>query len=227
MVVTPRVSPRALRFGPGQALDLAPPRRHRAQRPETESCDMTGPSRLSFALAASLAALGLGGGHALAQGAPAGVQPAPIGDFKDWKAYAAPVKGGKVCYALAKPETGRRMPAAPAGAYFFISNRPQDDVQNEVSIMMGVALRPNSELEVEIDRASFTLYVEGEGAFLRSKEKQAELIKAMRTGRRDLTVKAAPARGRAATQTYSLAGVSAAIDKINQECRAATAAAPR
>ncbi|MBB3973069.1 invasion associated locus B family protein [Hansschlegelia beijingensis] len=179
---------------------------------------MTDRLRPALLLAAGLAVCGVGG--ALAQGAPAGVQPTLLGEFKDWNAYAAPVKGGKVCYALATPEKGRRRSAnPPAGAYFFISNRPQDGVVNEVSVMPGFALKPDSQVELDVDDAKFTLFVRGDGAFMSSNEEQQALVKAMREGRKDMTVKAVPARGRQATQSYSLAGISAALDKINAECR--------
>ncbi len=182
-----------------------------------------------LALAAVAAAFGLVG-EAVAQ-APAGVQPTEIGSFKDWKAYAAPVKGGKVCYALAtpqQPQSSRRRRRSeptppPEGAYFFISNRPHDGVQNEVSVMPGFALKPNSEVELTVDGATFRLYTRGDGAFMNNNEDQAALVEAMRGGRRAMTVEATSARGRKSTQSYSLAGISDSLDKINSECRAAAA----
>jgi hypothetical protein len=179
-----------------------------------------------FLVLAVGAALLAGAGGAAAQ-APAGAQPAEIGEYKDWTAYAAPVKGGKVCYALATPQKSRRRRAAqpPEGAYFFISNRPQDGVQNEVSVMPGFALKPNSEVELTVEGSTFKLFTRGDGAFMSNNEDQAALVEAMRAGRRDMTVEATPTRGRASTQSYSLAGISDALDKINAECRAAAAKA--
>jgi hypothetical protein len=154
--------------------------------------------------------------------APAGAQPTQIGEFKDWNAYSAPVKGGKVCYTLATPEKGRRRSSQPPeGAYFFISNRPQDGVNNEVSVMPGFQLKAGSEVELTVDGATFKMFTRGEGAFMGNNEDQAALVEAMRGGRRNMTVEATPTRGRKSTQNYSLSGLSAALDKINQECRAA------
>lgn len=184
-------------------------------------------------LAAGLLALGAAGA-ANAQ-APAGVQPTPIGEFKDWTAYSAPVKGGKVCYALATPQKpserrARRRSAAaapPEGAYFFISNRPQDGVVNEVSVMPGFALKKDSEVELTIEGSTFRLFTRGDGAFMGNNADQAALVEAMRGARRDLSIEATPARGKASTQRYSMAGIASALDKINQECRAAAAAKTR
>ncbi|MDR4308070.1 hypothetical protein IHQ68_15725 [Chelatococcus sambhunathii] len=201
------------------------------------SADETG-TRASFmihrvtpllALTAGAVAFGLVG-EAVAQ-APAGAQPTEIGSFKDWKAYAAPVKGGKVCYALATPQqpkpSPRRRRSAPTpppeGAYFFISNRPHDGVQNEVSVMPGFGLKPNSEVELTVDGATFRLFTRGDGAFMSNNEDQAALVDAMRGARRPMSVEATSARGRKSTQSYSLAGISDSLDKINAECRAAPA----
>lgn len=182
---------------------------------------MTDRAPLLLAAAAGAFFAGLLAGPAAAQ-APAGVQPTQIGEFKDWNAYSAPVKGGKVCYALATPQKSRRRSAqAPEGAYFFISNRPQDGVNNEVSVMPGFQLKAGSEVELTVDGTTFKLFTRGDGAFMGNNEDQAKLVEAMRGGRRDLSIEATPARGRKATQSYSLAGLSAAIDKINQDCRAA------
>jgi hypothetical protein len=191
-----------------------------------ESDHMTDRAPILIALAAGAVALGLGAGGAAAQ-APAGVQPSQIGEYKDWTAYAAPVKGGKVCYALATPQKSRRRRAQqpPDGAYFFISNRPQDGVQNEVSVMPGFALKANSEVELTVEGSTFKLFTRGDGAFMGNNEDQAALVEAMRAGRRDMKVEAVSTRGRSSAQSYSLAGISDALDKINAECRAAAARA--
>lgn len=185
-------------------------------------------TRVPSLLAIAIGALVLGvvlSGQVLAQ-APAGVQPTSIGEFKDWTAYAAPVKGGKVCYALATPEKGRRRSQQPPeGAYFFISNRPQDGIVNEVSVMPGFALKKDSEVELTVDGTTFKMFTRGDGAFMNNNDDQAALVEALRGARRDMTIEATPTRGRATRQTYSTAGIAAALDKINQECRAA--AAPR
>jgi hypothetical protein len=182
--------------------------------------------RFTLLIAAGLLAIAVGDASAQAPQAGAAAQPTTLGEFKDWTAYAAPVKGGRVCYALAVPEKGRRKSAqAPAGAYFFISNRPQENVLNEVSVTPGFALKPESEVELDVDDKTFKMAARGDGAFMNSNEEQAALVLAMREGRKDMTIKLTPTRGRASTQTYSLAGIAAALDKINAECKAGSAKA--
>ncbi|GLK68878.1 hypothetical protein [Hansschlegelia plantiphila] len=186
---------------------------------------MTDRLRSAVFLAATLIAF-TAGGAAHAQTAPAAtVQPTSIGEFKDWTAYAAPVKGGKVCYALANPEEGRRRAAKPSNAFFFVSNRPQEGIVNEVSVTPGFTLKADSAVEVDIDGVDFKMAPRGDGAFMNTNEEQAAMVKAMREGRRDMKIKLTPTRGRATTQVYSLSGVAGAIDKINAECRPAAAKA--
>ena len=55
------------------------------------------------------------------------------------------------------------------------------------------------------------------GAWIEDQSQEAQLIQAMRAGV-DMTVKSVSTRGTRVTDTYSLRGVSAALDKINGEC---------
>lgn len=178
---------------------------------------MTVRIRLSLALALGAVALGFGAAPAAAQGAP-GAQPVELGKYNAWGAYSAAVKNGKVCYALAQPGSRR-----PAGlnrdpAYFFVSNRPTDSVKNEVSIVVGFSTKPESAVQLGVGGQSFSLYTRADGAFMQSAEEEAKLIQAMKGGS-DMTVKATSLRGNVTTDTYSLAGVTAALDRIDRECR--------
>src|SRR5450755_2661785 len=74
-------------------------------------------------------------------------EPTLIGQFGTWGAYTALPNGKKVCFALAKPASSKTNPPnRPRDpAYAFISTRPAEKVTNEVSIMIGYALKPGSE----------------------------------------------------------------------------------
>ena len=73
-----------------------------------------------------------------------GVEPDLLGQFGTWGAYSATPNGKKVCFALAKPSTSKTNPPnRPRDpAYAFVSTRPAEKVFNEVSIMIGYALKP-------------------------------------------------------------------------------------
>ncbi len=84
-----------------------------------------------------------------------GAEPTLIGQFGTWGAYTAMPNGKKVCFALAKPSSSKTNPPnRPRDpAYAFVSTRPAEKVVNEVSIMIGYALKPGSESTLE-DRFS-------------------------------------------------------------------------
>jgi len=159
----------------------------------------------------ALAVIGMGG--VSAQGAPK-----LVGQFGDWGVYMDQSGGGKICYALSQPKT--RLPAGlnRDPAYFFISTRTAENVRGEVSVVMGFPLREGVDATLTIGPASFDLYTRGTGAWVRNAAEEARLVDALRKGR-DVVVKSTSARGNVTTDTYSLSGISAAIDRAAQECR--------
>ncbi|HEY6603107.1 MAG TPA: Invasion associated locus B family protein, partial [Xanthobacteraceae bacterium] len=82
-----------------------------------------------------------------ATAAVGGAEPTLIGQYGTWGAYTATPNGRKVCFALAKPSSSKTNPPnRPRDpAYAFVSTRPAEKVVNEVSIMIGYALKPGSE----------------------------------------------------------------------------------
>lgn len=149
--------------------------------------------------------------------AAAAQQPTSIGTFSGWNAYAVDTAKGKVCYALAQPSERKPEGLNRDPAYLFISTRPSERVKNEVSVILGYPARNGSEATLSIGGSPFTLYTKEDGAWVRESGDEAKLVDAMRRGR-DLTVKATSGRGNTTTDTYSLAGISAALDKVAQEC---------
>ena len=87
--------------------------------------------------------------------AAGGAEPTLIGQFGTWGAYTATPNGKKVCFALAKPSSSKTNPPnRPRDpAYAFVSTRPAEKVTNEVSIMIGYALKPGSESSLEVGGA--------------------------------------------------------------------------
>jgi hypothetical protein len=99
-----------------------------------------------------------------------GSEPTLIGQFGTWGAYSATPNGKKVCFALAKPSSSKTNPAnRPRDpAYAFISTRPSEKVVNEVSIMIGYALKPGSESTLEVGGAAYAMYTQGDGLWIKN-----------------------------------------------------------
>jgi hypothetical protein len=153
--------------------------------------------------------------------APTGTaQPALLGQYGDWGAYAASPGGGKVCFALAKPKTTKIEPAGRKRdpSYVFVSTRPAENVKNEVSVIIGYPFKTSSDATAEVGAAKFAMYTQNDGAWIKNVAEEARMVDAMRKGA-DLTVKGTSGRGTASIDQYSLKGLAQALDKIEQECK--------
>jgi hypothetical protein len=149
-----------------------------------------------------------------------GAEPTLIGQFGTWGAYSATPNGKKVCFALAKPSSSKTNPPnRPRDpAYAFVSTRPAEKVANEVSVMIGYTLKPGSESSFEVGGASYSMYTQGDGLWIKNAAEEERMVEAMRKSA-DATVKGVSAKGTETTDTFSLKGLSQALDKIAQDCR--------
>jgi Invasion associated locus B (IalB) protein len=147
-------------------------------------------------------------------------EPTLIGQFGTWGAYTATPNGKKVCFALAKPSSSRTNPPnRPRDpAYAFVSTRPSEKVVNEVSIMIGYTLKPGSESTLEVGGASYTMYTQGDGLWIKNAAEEERMVDAMRKAA-DVTVKGVSAKGTETTDVFSLKGLSQALDRLAQDCK--------
>jgi hypothetical protein len=149
-----------------------------------------------------------------------GAEPTLIGQFGTWGAYSATPNGKKVCFALAKPSSSKTNPPnRPRDpAYAFVSTRPAEKVNNEVSVMIGYALKPGSESTVEVGGAAYAMYTQGDGLWIKNAAEEERMVEAMRKSA-ELVVKGVSAKGTETTDTFSLKGLAQALDKIAQDCK--------
>jgi hypothetical protein len=155
-----------------------------------------------------------------AAAAAGGVEPVLIGQFGTWGAYTATPNGKKVCFALAKPASSKTNPPnRPRDpAYAFVSTRPSEKVFNEFSVMIGYALKPGSESSLEVGGASYSMYTQGDGLWIKNAAEEERMVEAMRRAP-DAVVKGVSAKGTETIDTFSLKGLSQALDRIAQDCK--------
>ena len=151
---------------------------------------------------------------------PADNEPRLLGQYGEWGAYTASPNGKKLCFALAKPGSSQTTPPnRPRDpAYFFVSSRPADKVKDEISLIIGYPLKPNSEVVAAIGSSSFPFHTQEDGAWVKNPPDEAKMVEAMRKGA-DIVIKGESSRGTKTTDTFSLKGISQALDKIAQECK--------
>jgi hypothetical protein len=135
-------------------------------------------------------------------------------------AYTAMPNGKKVCFALAKPASSKTNPPnRPRDpAYAFVSTRPAEKVTNEVSVMIGYTLKPGSESTLEVGGASFAMYTQGDGLWIKNAAEEERMVDAMRKAS-DVVVKGVSAKGTETTDSFSLKGLAQALDRLAQDCK--------
>ena len=149
-----------------------------------------------------------------------GAEPTLIGQFGGWGAYTATPNGKKVCFALAKPSSSKSNPPnRPRDpAYVFVSTRPAEKVTNEVSIMIGYTLKPGSESTLEVGGATYAMYTQGDGLWIKNAAEEERMVEAMRKAA-DVVVKGVSSKGTETTDTFSMKGLAQALDRLAQDCR--------
>lgn len=143
-------------------------------------------------------------------------KPALVGTFGDWGAYLAAGKA-RTCYALGQPKERNPKDLKRDPAYVFISTRPGENVRNEVSIAMGFDVKATPEPKAEVGASSFALVAKGANLWVKNAAEEAPMLEAMRkTGK--LVVRASSLKGNVTVDSYSLAGLSQALDRVKRDC---------
>jgi len=143
-----------------------------------------------------------------------------LGQFGEWGAYKALPGGKKICFALSKPTSSTTEPAGRTrdAAYAFVSTRPSEKVKNEVSVIVGYPQKPGQDATAAIGSATYAMYTQNDGAWVKNAAEEAQMVDTMRKGA-DLVVKSESARGTRTSDTFSLKGIAQALDTIEQVCR--------
>jgi len=149
-----------------------------------------------------------------------GVKPTLLGQYGEWGAYTASPGGKKLCFAIAKPTSSQTIPPdRPRNPiYMFISSRPAEKVSNEVSIIIGYPFKPGTEASAAVGTTSYALYTQQDGAWIKNAPDEAQMVDAMRAGQ-SAVVKGVSAKGTQSTDTFTLKGLSQALDRVGQECK--------
>lgn len=147
-------------------------------------------------------------------------EPKLLGQYGEWGAYTATPAGKKLCFALAKPGSSQTVPPnRPRDpAFLFISTRPGEKVKDEISLIIGYPIKPNTDVTAAVGATSFALYTQQDGAWVKNAPDEPKMIEAMRKGA-DVVVKGESGKGTKTTDTFSLKGIVQALDRVGQECK--------
>jgi len=150
--------------------------------------------------------------------APAPVRPSAVDKINDWGVYVAGSGKAKACYVLAEPKERAPKTLKRDQGYVFITQRPGEGVRNEVSVVMGFDVKPDSTPKAAIGSASYPMIAKGGNLWLKNPAQETDFVNALRKSPK-LIVTADSLRGNTTTDTYALAGVGAALDRATKECQ--------
>ena len=144
-----------------------------------------------------------------------------IGQFKDWNAFTSASADGKMCFIATQPTDSKYSQPASGRepAFFQITRIPSKGVVNEASSISGYTFLANGDVTIDIDGTKFKMFLDAShpDTAWSVPETEAQLVEAMKKGH-VMTMTGTSKRSTVITDTYSLSGISAALDAASKEC---------
>lgn len=168
---------------------------------------------LVFALISGVCALSVTA-EAFAQA----TEPTAVATFRDWSVFVREDGGEKICFAATEAKDKSPKSANHGDIFFLVASWASGAATNQPSFMAGYELNARPEPTLRIGSDKWEMYTSETEAFIEAASEEERLIRAMRRGA-DMRVSALSQRGTATNYVISLRGVSAALDRVAQECR--------
>jgi invasion protein IalB len=140
-----------------------------------------------------------------------------LGNFGDWQAFKTKQGGKDVCLVSSKPTKTEPADAKRGDIFILISHFQDGGVRNQVQVLVGYPFKTGSTASVTVGGKKFDLFTDGENAWARKSETDNDIVAALRKGS-SAVVRGESQRGTKTTDTYSLKGISAALDAIGKAC---------
>jgi hypothetical protein len=157
--------------------------------------------------------------------------PKTVGKFQSWAAYVLEEKGHKTCWIASKPIKSKMQRAEKKSTkkpdtafkrqdvFFMVSQRPQDNVKDEVSYFLGAnaALTP---IELSFSKIKkFDMLAKQEWAWFSKKSDEKEWFKNANTTK-EFTLKTTYEKGPVYYDDYSFQGFQQAMNALETACSA-------
>ncbi len=139
----------------------------------------------------------------------------------DWSVFVE--ESPKECWGVSAPkETVNTKDGKPASVkrgdiLLFVTYRP-GAAEGEVSFSGGYPFATGSKVELDIGGTKFDLFTDGEWAWSGGPEDDARIVAALKSGS-SAVVSGRSGRGTQTRDTFSLLGVSAALDEAKKRCQ--------
>jgi len=138
---------------------------------------------------------------------------------KDWQAFRVEDDKGRTCFISSVPtkSAGKYDPSNRGEVRVFVSHGPNKAERNVVQFVAGYKHKKHSDVTVNIDGKTFTLFTLEGRAYAESEEDDIALVRAMKRGSK-MTVVGVSSRGTKTTDTYSLSGFTKTKNLIDKTC---------
>ncbi len=140
-------------------------------------------------------------------------------EYKAWGAFSHSNNGKKICFAATQPikSEANKENISRDPAFFFVSREPSDNIVNEVNLTIGYPFKTGSEVIVQIGSDKFEFFTQGDGAWIKNAALESAVVDAIKRGS-NMIITGTSQRNTITTDTYSLSGATAAINRITKEC---------
>ncbi len=141
---------------------------------------------------------------------------------KDWSVFE---EAGQIqyCWSASQPKEsvhtrdGKPVSVRRGDILLLVSFIPERNVNGGVSFQSGYPFREGAEVSVDIGGQKFSLLTQGEMAWTSSDEEDRKLVEALKLGNEAVVV-GLSSRGTTTKDTFSLIGVTAAIEDAQARC---------
>lgn len=144
---------------------------------------------------------------------------AEIGTFRDWTVYAEGTGESQTCWVSSEPTSWKasRENVRRGPILLTVAIRPARGEKNVVSFYAGYPLAADQRVEVQIRSEEYEFFVADENAWPHNAAEDDRVVASFRKGRTAI-VRGVSARGTKTTDTFSLLGFTAALERAAEAC---------
>ena len=145
-----------------------------------------------------------------------GNQPKSIGKYKSWEAFTYSGNKGKICFAQTIPLERSPNNFVRKPSRLFVTFRKSEKIKDEVSVTSGHEYKAST-VKATSGKNEFSMFSQGNFAWLIDREEEASLIKTMKKASR-LSILAKANNGRQTKDLYSMMGFTKAYNTAKKNC---------
>jgi len=140
-----------------------------------------------------------------------------IGKFKDWETMVLVDQSGNVCFAQSAPVL-QAPKSNPRDARLFVTFRPNENINNEISITAGYEFNNNNSVTAASGKDNFKFDVKSQGfAWIADNKIEDKMVNTMKKGSR-IMVTGYNKEGSQTIDHYSLLGFTKAYNAAKTAC---------